>query len=65
MWSEAGDIDAYVWTETIRGLHNSMANLTARVFGDNKIYFGSHIGENVKKGDVWEVNNHYDIKVND
>ena len=65
LWSEAGDIDAYVWTETIRGLHNSMANLTARVFGDNKIYFGSHIGENVKKGDVWEVNNHYDIKVND
>lgn len=64
LWSAAGDIDAYVWTDTVRGLHNKFTNLTARVYGDNKIYFGSHEGEYAEVGDVWEVNNHYDIKVN-
>ncbi|MBE7052698.1 MAG: hypothetical protein E7391_00285 [Ruminococcaceae bacterium] len=64
LWSKAGDIDAYVWTDTVRGLRNDFTNLTARIYGDNKIYFGSHESTYVEVGDVWEVNNHYDIKVN-
>ncbi len=64
LWSKAGDIDAYIWTDTVRGLRNDFTELQARKYGDNKIYFGSHSDTYVEVGDVWEVNNHYDIKVN-
>lgn len=64
LWSASGDLDAYCSTQTVRGLSNSFTNLTARVYGDNKCYFGSHDGMNVSAGDIWEVNNNYNIKIN-
>lgn len=63
LWSKAGDIEAWCTTNTVQGLSNSYTQLQARIYGDNKCYFGSHEGMNVSAGDVWEVNNNYNIKI--
>ncbi len=64
LWSAAGDIDAVCTTQTVQGLKNQYAFLAVRIQGDNKCYFGNHENLPVKQGEIWEVKNTYDVKIN-